>query len=583
MTAHGLAHPFSETQWQRIHALLEDLDPRQALWLSGYLAGQRIDPGDAAPADPAPTTGPAVLIAYGTETDNSRHLAERLKALCDQAGIASDLQNLERVRVRQLARRAYLVVITATHGDGEPPEPALSFFEELADDTAPKLDGVRFAVLALGDSTYEHFCTAGRTLDARLEALGGQRLIERQECDVDFETPARQWLTRVLASLPRPKGATVSKAPATPVPARPAYDKQTPLETEVLVNQCLSASDRASPIHHLELALDVADFPAAPGDAVGILADNPPELVAAVLDASGLSAEQPVTVDGQARPLVEALRQHRDLTLPGSRFLEYWAGLSGDAGLRRVLENGARDQRAFLRRHQVLDILHHYPARPEAAALVDALRPLQPRLYDLANSLDVESDALHLTAKLFRYPFEGRLETGIASRYLLNLQPGDPVRLYPHRNARFQLPSDPRAPLILIAEGTGIAPYRAFVQHLAASGRPAPCWLVFAEQRFEEDFLYQLTFQDAHARGVLERVDTVFHADQPDRDLADPLLARAGQLFDWLNRDAHLYFCGDKDRLGDTEARLREAVDAHLGAGHWKQLSKARRLHRNLY
>lgn len=579
MTAH-VAPPFSETQWRRIHALLKDLDNRQALWLSGYLAGRE--------SDFAPSIKPAgacpVLIAYGTETNNSRDLAMRLKQRCDENGVPADLQDLARVRGRQLTRREHLVVITATHGDGDPPEPALPFFEELADDNAtPKLTGLRFAVLALGDSTYEHFCTAGRELDARLEALGGQRLIKRLECDVDFEGPAGEWLARVFDKLPKDTSRTVVESPASQAPAARGYDKQQPLETEVLTNQCLSAPERATAIHHIEMALEVTDFQAAPGDAVGVLADNPPERVAAILDATGLAGEQPVTVDGAARPLVEALRRHRDLTLPGSRLLDYWAELTGDPTLKDVAKGDTRSQRAFLKRHQVPDLLNHYPARPDAGTLVDVLRPLQPRLYDLANSLEAENDALHLTVKRFRYEFEGRWESGIASHYLLNLQPGDRVRLYPHHNRRFHLPDDPGTPLILIAEGTGIAPYRAFVQQLIATGRHTPCWLVFSEQRFEEDFLYQLTFQEARDQGVLERVGTVFQADQPDRALVDPLLAQPDHLMDWLNRGAHVYFCGDKDKLGDAETHLKSAVDERFGAGHWKQLSKARRLHRNLY
>lgn len=580
MTAHALAHPFSDAQWQHIHTLLDQLDERQALWLSGYLAGQKRD--DAATERKA-DTGPAILVAYATETDNSRLLAERFGEQCREAGVPVEVQDLARVRPRQLAKRRHLLIITATHGDGDPPEPALPFFEGLMEDaTAPKLKNLHFAVLALGDSSYEHFCTAGRQLDARLEALGGQRLLGRQECDVDFEAPAREWLARVLDKLPKQALAT-APAPAVRSHNAPSHDKQHPLQTEVLVNQCLSAPDRANPIHHLELALETPDFPVSPGDAVGVLADNPPELVAAVLDATGLSGEQPVSVDGAPQPLVQALRQHRDLTIPGGRFLEYWAGVSGNAALKEAVDGGTRAQRTVLKSHQVLDLLRDYPARPDAEALVNAMRPLQPRLYDIANSLHALDDELHLTVKRFRYAFNGRLETGIASRYLLDLQPGDSIRLYPHRNARFHLPEDPELPLVLVAEGTGIAPYRAFLQHLAANGQRTPCWLIFAERRFEEDFLYQLAVQEAHQNGLLERVDTVFEADQPDRQLADPLVEQVGRLAEWLERGAHLYFCGDKDRLTTVESRLREAVDQRLGSGHWKQLSKAKRLHRNLY
>lgn len=296
MTAHALAPPFSETQWRRIHTLLEELDDQQALWLSGYLAGQNTD---TARLGQKPEDAPALLIAYGTETDNSRELAERFSEQCREAGVAAEVQDLARVRPRQLVKRKHLVVITATHGDGDPPEPALPFFEGLADDaTAPRLKGLHFAVLALGDSTYEHFCTAGRQLDARLEALGGQRLLERQECDVDFEAPAKAWLARLVEKLPKRESTTAPAASTNATKRGPVYDKRHPLEAEVLVNQCLTAPDRTSPIHHLELALEAPNFAVAPGDAVGVLADNPPELIAAVLDATGLSGEQPVTVDG---------------------------------------------------------------------------------------------------------------------------------------------------------------------------------------------------------------------------------------------------------------------------------------------
>lgn len=581
MTDHALAHPFSETQWHRLHSLLDELDGRQALWLSGYLAGQSTDfMATSQPADKRP----AVLIAYATETDNSRLLAQRFGEQCREAGVVADVQDLARVRPRQLAKQGALVVITATHGDGDPPEPALPFFEAMMDDdTAPNIKNLGFAVLALGDSTYQHFCTAGRQLDARLEALGGERVLERQECDVDFHAPAQAWLNRLLDKLPKPASGTTPSAPAITSRSTPSHDKQHPLRTEVLVNQRLSAPGRTSPIHHLELALEVPDFPVVPGDAVGVLADNPPDLVAAVLDATGLNGELPVSVNGTPQSLVQALRQHRDLTIPGGRFLDYWAELSGHATLKEAVNGGTRTQRALLKRHQVLDLVRDYPARPDAETLVATMRPLQPRLYDLANSLSSFDDELHLTVKRFHYGFNKRRETGIASRYLLELQPGDSVRLYPHRNPRFHLPDDPEIPLVLIAEGTGIAPYRAFLQHRAANGQHTPFWLVFAEQRFEDDFLYQLAFQEARDNGLLARVDTVFHIDQPHRALADPLIEQIDQLAEWLERGAHLYFCGDKDSLTRTEAALRENIDAHLGAGHWKQLSKAKRLHRNLY
>lgn len=587
MTAQATPHPFSDPQWAQVRALIDTLDRRQALWLSGYLAARGESEAAPSPA-PAASSGSKLLIAFGTETDNSRRLAHRLAELCEAAGSKTEVMDLARLRPRQLAKRERLVLITATHGDGDPPEPIMTFYEALMDPAAPSLKGLKFAVLALGDSSYERFCETGREFDQRLEALGAERLLQRQECDVDFEEPAAKWMQTLLELLPRESaGAPISVSDASPAPA-PAvvaqgYSKKQPLTVEVLVNQNLSDQRRAHPIHHLELALDTPDFPVQPGDAVGILADNPPDLVAMVLDRTGLSGERPVTVDGEALALVEALRQHRDLTIPGSRFLETWAALSEAPALTAVLEADAKSQRSFLRQRQIHDLLSLFPARPEPQQLVDALRPLQPRLYDVANSLSALDDELHLTVKAFHYPFGEREEGGIASRYLLGLEPGDQVRLYPHRNSRFHLPEDPALPLLLIAEGTGLAPYRAFFQALAAEGRSTPCWLVFAEQHFEQDFLYQLDLQQARDQGVLQRVDTVFYQTQPGRRLADPLLAQPDIVDDWLARGAHLYLCGDKERLEQCETSLAEQLDARLGQGHWKQLAKDKRIHRNLY
>ncbi|WP_133492074.1 sulfite reductase flavoprotein subunit alpha [Alcanivorax sp. 24] len=580
MTAHATPPPFSDPQWRQVRQLLGALDERQRWWLSGYLTATGTAPDTAAARTDAPHP---VLIGYGTETDNCRQLARLLSERCGAAGIATEVIDLARLRPRQLARRDHLVIITATHGDGDPPEPIQAFYQGLMSDDAPKLDNLKFAVLALGDSSYERFCVTGQEFDQRLEALGGERLIARQDCDVDFEQLARDWIARLLEALPKTGNTDAAPGPS-PAPASSPfrYDKHHPLTVEVLVNQNLSAADRRQPIHHLELALDQAIPDLLPGDAVGILADNPPELVAAVLDACELSGEQPVTLDGDAQPLVQALRQSRDLTIVGTGFLTFWAEHSNAPALKTLCEAESREQRAFLRQHQLLDLLSQYPAHAPAQALVNALRPLQPRLYDVANSLAELDDELHLTIKAFRYPFRERHEQGIASRYLLDLQPGDPVRLYPHRNTRFRLPDDD-APLILIAEGTGIAPYRAFLQALSQRPQRPPCWLVFAEQRFEEDFLYQLDIQQAHADGVLEQVDTVFYQDRPGASLIDPLLNQIDRLASWIEQGAHLYLCGDKGRLSDLENSLKTALDQRQGDGAWKQLGRNKRLHRNLY
>lgn len=576
MTPPQTTTPFSAPQWQQVQQLLGLLDQRQALWLSGYLAAG----APAAAPQAAPTPSNAVLIAYGGETGNSESIAQVLAEQALQQGIRVDVQDLAKLRIRQLSKRKHLLLICSTHGDGDPPEPVVPFYDALMADNAPRLEGLQFSVLALGDSSYEHFCVTGQQLDERLETLGGTRLHPRQECDVDFDEPAARWGKAVREQLPRSdqRGAT-STITTAPAHSALTYSKRHPLSVEVLENLNLSHPQRTTPIHHLELALESPDFTLAPGDAVGVLADNPPALVAAVLDACHLSGEAPVIVQDESIPLVQALRQHQDLTIPSTRFLEQWAQLSDSPILKQQLKAPSKVQRQYLKTVQVLDLLRQAPATPDPQALVDALRPLQPRLYDVANSLEHIDDELHLNVKAYRYDIAGRQESGIASQYLLTLEPGDTVRIYPHRNARFHLPDDPHIPVILIAEGTGIAPYRAFIQTLAKTRAQQPCWLVFAEQQFEQDFLYQTEFQQARQDGVLDKVDTLFYQDQPGKALASPLLEQAERLQEWIKSGAHLYFCGDKQRLTDCEKSLSSLFDADT----WKQLGKDKRLHRNLY
>lgn len=570
---------FPDQHWRQVCIQLDTLNEKQRLWLSGYLAG------NANPVSLPQNTGKSkiVTIAYGTETNNCKQLARTFKDRCGESGITADVVDLADLRIRKLTTLDCLVVITATHGDGDPPEPASDFYEALLAEDAPSLKRLRFAVLALGDSSYEQFCVTGQRIDQRLETLGGVRLVTRRDCDVDFEHSASEWMTELLRHLPRTGDNLQPGASVQAANTIEEYGKNQPLRVEVLANHNLSSQRRENPIHHLVLALPNVEFNLSPGDAIGVLPENPPELVAAILDGTGLSGDQPVTLDDSAMPLVEALRSYRDLTIPGRGFLLTWAELSEDPGLGEIVDADAGLQRSYLRRHQILDIIRQSPARPEAQVLVDALRPLQPRLYDVANSLAAMDDELHLTVKAFQYPFRDRQEIGISSRFLLELQPGDSLAVYPHRNARFHLPSDPQAPLILIAEGTGIAPYRAFLQALSLRDSVPPCWLVFGEYRFEEDFLYQLDLQRALANGVLQQLDTVFYTDQPGRELASPLLDQAKQLAEWLEQGGHIYLGGEKSSLGHFESRLSTSLDERLGQGYWKALGKAKRIHRNVY
>jgi sulfite reductase (NADPH) flavoprotein alpha-component len=561
---------FSSAHWQQVQSVLESLDERQALWLSGYLAASRQTPV----AEKGTTQAHAhITLAYGSETGNSASVLQSLSRLLREQNIDHRLVSLADLKPRALTRLDYLLLVCSTHGDGDPPEPAAPFFEALLSEHAPKLPRLKYAVLALGDSTYEHFCTAGLTLDRRLAELGATRLLDCVLCDVDFQRPAESWVDQVSGLIPRSADSSAPAAPvAAPIETSTSLPSRTnPVELEVLENIRLSAADRPDAIHHISLLAEGIDLQLQPGDAVGVLPFNPPEPVAAVLDAAHLSGDEAVSLDGHAMPLVQALREKLDLTVPGKPLLQLLAGQTKNTDLVRLTDD-AKAQREFLRQHSVLDVLRRWPATVDAAALVESLRPLQPRLYDIAN-WDESQDELHLTVQSYWYHHRDQLIPGIASNYLAGIQPGETVRLYPHHNKRFRLPDDPQAPLILVATGTGVAPYRAFIQSFAASSRSHPCWLLLRERCFEEDFLYQLDWQAALRNGALHKLTTEFtDAGEP---LADALIR---ELADWVGRGAHLYLCGEKDPLAELEATVRAGADEP-----WQQLLAAKRLHRNLY
>lgn len=571
---------FSPGQWQRVQSVLNTLDQRQALWLSGYLAASRDAP--AAPKAVAAEAAIQITIAYGSETGNSKAIAENLSRLLRGQNIEPRLVPLAEVKLRTLARVQYLWIVCSTHGDGDPPEPAAPFFDALLSDQAPQLKHLKYALLALGDSSYEHFCTAGLTLDRRLAELGAQRLLPCVECDVDYKNAADAWVDKVSGLVPRPSSSgTAPSVAALPITAAEtaAPTRTHPVELEVLENVCLTAAGRRAAVHHLALLVENDNLQLQPGDAVGVLPHNPPELVAAVLNVTGLSGEDAVVVDDQAMPLVQALREKLDLTIPGKPLLQLLAELTEDAQLQQINDN-SKTQRELLRTTSLMDILRRYPAGLDAGALAATLRPLQPRLYDIANAPG--DDELHLTVQTYWYPNlnppqPGAQVGGIASRYLTQLQPGERVRLYPHHNRRFRLPEDKDVPLIWVASGTGVAPYRAFVESFATQGRRHPCWLLLREQRFEEDFLYQTDWQSAAKRGVLTKITTEFYGDQPHTRLADAL---AQELADWVARGAHLYLCGDQEPLAELETRFKNNADL---AEVWRLLSAEKRLHRNLY
>lgn len=565
----------SPDQWRLVEALSHSLGPMEARWLSGYFAG--LDAGlRQPPPQPAPSFASAtrkLAILYGTETGNAAETARALQAAAEAAGLEPALFDMADYKVRRLAEEQDLLVVVSTYGEGDPPQPATGFFEFIEGRKAPRLDGVRFAVLALGDSTYEYYCEAGKRLDRRFEDLGAARLAARVDCDIDYEDPAAAWTEAIVAQLAaEAKTASVpAAAAAAPADTPGAYDKRNPFPAPVVENIAIVGRGSSKETRHIEFSLAGSGLTYAPGDALGIAASNDPAVVAALLDALALSPDTSFDMKGREIALGEALTHRFEITAATPRFLDYWAQLSEADALRQLQQEDRAGERAvFLRTHHVVDIIRRFPvAGVMPQGFVSALRPLQPRLYSLASSLSAAPDEAHLTVAPVRYTLHGEPRSGVASGLLADrTEPDATLPVYVQSNPHFRLPDDDTA-IIMIGAGTGVAPYRAFLQEREARGSGGRSWLFFGERNFRTDFLYQTEWQGWLKDGTLSRMDVAFSRDAAEKTYVQHRMTeRAKDVFAWLEEGAHIYVCGDAANLApDVHETLIDIVAAEARTG----------------
>jgi sulfite reductase (NADPH) flavoprotein alpha-component len=573
-------NPLTLEQWRQVEALTGSLVPMQVRWLSGYFAG--LDAGlRYAPPQPASSIQVAarsLTILYGTETGNAAELARALAAAGKGKGLTCNIADMADYKIRQLAQERDLLVIVSTYGEGDPPQPATGFFEFIEGRKAPKLEGVRFAVLALGDSTYEYYCQAGKLLDQRFEELGAQRLAPRVDCDVDYEELAEGWIAAVvdqLASEALAAPAPVLVAPGASVAGPSAYDKRNPFPAPIIENIAIVGRGSSKETRHIEFSIAGSGLVYEPGDALGIGAHNDPVVVASLLDALAIAPETEFELKGRTHSIGDALTHRFEITAATPRFLDYWAMLSEAAALKQLQqEDRAGERSVFLRTHHIIDIVRRFPvAHVMAQGLVSALRPLQPRLYSLASSLSAAPDEAHLTVAPVRYDLHGTARSGVASSLLADRAEGDIVLpVYIQSNPHFRLPGDD-APILMIGAGTGVAPYRAFLQEREARGAGGKSWLFFGERNFRTDFLYQAEWQGWLKDGTLDRMDVAFSRDRPANEtgkiyVQHRMKERAREIFGWLEEGAHVYVCGDAANLApDVHQALIDIVasEAHTG------------------
>ncbi len=608
--------PLSEEQTLQLQQLTDTLDARSLHWLAGYAVGRahaldltgevQLDVPISPQADIPPLTSPArrLTILYGSQTGNGQALAEQYAQQLQAAGISVQLSNMLDFKVRQLQDEHNLLLIVSTHGDGDPPDDAIDFIEQLNAKKAPRLNHLSYAVLALGDSSYPDFCVTGQRIDARLAELGGQRLTECALADLDIDAVAQPWWEDLQPKLKQrlvddqPAAADSNVTPLRPDNPPSSYVRNNPYPAELLTNQPITAAGADKDIRHIELDLADSGLRYEPGDALGVWASNPEPVVNDVLAATGLNGAQPVSADNAEHLLVDWLSGQRELTLLSRPLLRAHAERVISSGDRQAIEDLlADDQRQKLSdlfaTHQVVDVLRRWPADWSAEALVNQLRPLTPRMYSIASSQAVTEDEVHTTLARVAYSAHGHAHWGAASNYLANLDAREQhsVPIFIDRNPRFRLPEDTSRDIIMVGPGTGIAPFRAFVQHRAATQASGRNWLFFGAQHFKSQFLYQLEWMRALKNNQLQRLDLAFSRDQQQKIYVQHRLLEQGKaLYDWLENGAYFYLCGDARYMAkDVDAALHRIVARHGGksaeqaAEYIRNLTREKRLLKDVY
>ncbi|HDV8886710.1 TPA: NADPH-dependent assimilatory sulfite reductase flavoprotein subunit [Raoultella planticola] len=588
--------PLNPEQLARLQAATTDFTPTQLAWVSGYFWGVLNQHSGAVTAVPAQAAEmPGITLISASQTGNARRVAEALRDDLIAAQLNVKLVNAGDYKFKQIASEKLLVIVTSTQGEGESPEEAVALHKFLFSKKAPKLEGTAFAVFGLGDTSYEFFCQSGKDFDSRLAELGGERLLDRVDADVEYQPAAAEWRARVVEVLK-------SRAPVA-APAQGAtsgavndihsspYTKEAPLTATLAVNQKITGRDSEKDVRHIEIDLADSGLRYQPGDALGVWYQNDPALVKELVELLWLKGDEPVTVDGKTLPLAEALEWHFELTVNTANIVENYATLTRSETLLPLVGDKAQFQQ-YAATTPIVDMVRFSPAQLDADALIGLLRPLTPRLYSIASSqAEVESE-VHITVGAVRYDIEGRARAGGASSFLADrVEEDGEVRVFIEHNDNFRLPANPQTPVIMIGPGTGIAPFRAFMQQRAADGAEGKNWLFFGNPHFTEDFLYQVEWQRYIKEGVLSRIDLAWSRDQQQKVyVQDKLREQGAELWRWINDGAHIYVCGDANRMAkDVEQTLLDviaefgAMDAEAADEFLSELRVERRYQRDVY
>jgi sulfite reductase (NADPH) flavoprotein alpha-component len=552
--------PLNQEQSELLNRILPTLTESQKIWLSGYLFTSQnsiIQATSEQKEKKGESTLKEVSILYGSQTGNAQRLALKAGKTLEANGYRVTVSSMNEFKPNSLKKVQNLLIIVSTHGEGDPPDNALSFHDYLHGNRAPKLKDLQFSVLSLGDSSYEFFCQTGKVFDQRLEELGGTRLHSRVDCDLDYEDPAVEWIEGVLRNINESHGEGAAPIHATTAPqaTESIYSRSNPYRAEVLGNLNLNGRGSNKETRHLELSLEGSGLTYEPGDSLGVYPQNDPALVDLLLAETNWSPEEKVTVNkhGDVRPLKEALRSYFEITVLTKPLLHKASQLSVNNDLQNLVSTDSEENlKEYIKGRDLLDLIRDFgPWIGSAQGMISILRKIPPRLYSISSSLLANPDEVHLTIGAVRYDSHGRERKGVTSiLFAERLQLGDKLPIFIQPNSNFKLPQNPDTPIIMVGPGTGIAPFRAFLQEREETGAKGKTWLFFGDQHFVADFLYQTEWQKMIKDGILTKLDVAFSRDMEERVYVQHRMHQhSKELFEWLQAGAHVYVCGDEKNM----------------------------------
>ncbi|WP_281544794.1 assimilatory sulfite reductase (NADPH) flavoprotein subunit [Grimontia sp. SpTr1] len=600
----ALASPLNDQQIGQLQQAVAELSPQQLAWISGYFWGLSQTPA-AAGANPQPlaqavatAAKPAgkLTIIYASQTGNAKGVAEALEAKAKADGVEVSLYSADDYKPRDLAKETHLIIVASTNGEGEPPDNAISLHEFLQSKKAPKLDKLQYAVLGLGDSSYEFFCQTGKDFDTYLSKLGAKAIAPRVDCDVDYEAEAESWSADVLGKVKETIGGGADEVvvplhAATTAGAASAYNKQNPYAAELVANQKITGRDSGKDVRHIEIDLGDSGLAYQPGDALGVYYTNSPELADEILAKVGLTGDETVEVAGESLPLRQALIEKFEITAANPQQVAAIAELSGSKKLQKLAED--KDKlRQYANNTQVVDVLGEKKTKLTAEQLAGLLRKLTPRLYSIASSQEEVGEEVHLTVGLVEFQNGDNTRLGGASGFLSQrAEDAESVKVFIEHNNNFKLPADDNAPVIMVGPGTGIAPFRAFMQERDARGAEGKNWLFFGDRTFTQDFLYQVEWQKFLKDGLLSKIDLAFSRDQAEKVYVQHKIVEQGkEVWQWLQDGAYLYICGDATYMAKdvhealiTVAQEQGGKSREDAENYLNELRKAKRYQKDVY